>query len=93
MRRKTQIALITSASLILAVLVSAGLWVKGLQSRTSALAWGGPSLCVSERDYCMAQISSLLQNWGPQLFGHVPNRSDEGDSLLAIQNNFYCPLT
>ncbi len=48
MQRKTQIALITSGFLMLAVLVSTGLWVKGLQSQASSLAWGGPSLHVSE---------------------------------------------
>ncbi|MCP4455482.1 MAG: hypothetical protein GY809_28820 [Planctomycetes bacterium] len=84
MQRKTQITLITSGFLMLAVLVSTGLWVKGLQSRASSLAWGGPSLHVSERDYCMQQISALVQSLGPQPFGHVSNRSDERDSLLAI---------
>jgi hypothetical protein len=85
MRKKTQVTLIGSGIVALSVLVATGLWIKGLQSNASALTWGGPLLCVSERDYCMSQIDSLLQGWKSQNVGrNMPDSPEEDESLLAI---------
>ncbi|NQV33949.1 MAG: hypothetical protein HQ515_14745 [Phycisphaeraceae bacterium] len=48
-----------------------------------AVTWDGTSLRVSERDYFLTQLPSLLQSWNPRMAG-FSKKSNEKGPMLAI---------
>ena len=71
---------------ILAILVVLGVAVVQMirQRSLAKVTWGGSTLCVSERDYFMAQMASLLKSWYPPLGPGALEETEEDKRLLAI---------
>jgi hypothetical protein len=81
--RKAVLFLIVGLLVLLAVI---GLVIRCDSQSTSQaqVIWGGPTLCVSERDYFMTRMASLLDTWGDRRFrgGFLDELGEEGRYLV-----------
>lgn len=80
--RKATIALIFGS--LLALIGVFAYWVTQNASQ-EPITWGGPTLCVSEREYLRAGMESLLAEWKPLKSGRrPPTRADTDEQRLVI---------
>lgn len=84
MKRQFRHALIGSLFVVLVMLGTTSPRTKAKPAR-KPVTWGGPSLRVSERDYFLTQLASLLQSWNPRgRMGGLSEKSNENRPMLAV---------
>ena len=85
MMRKAKIALIGAGLVSFIIVGVAAQWIRKLDF-LGTVTWGGPSLCVSERDYFMARMACLFDAWDSRRSGDREPAGDEGYLVVDVEN-------